>query len=193
MTLREALEEALKAHYARESVSSVRGMMTALEQREGTKKAAAASAGIPRSTWGFWDAGKRRPSGRNLSRLRDAYDRLVHRPMVRAAIDRLGLPRVIAIHAVVITDPQGSAHTNATAARTLNAGGAGRGRGLSPARMSAMVDAWLRGDDPTVHLMEALNQSYGGGRSGSRFAGDAFAFGPPVTVTIDPPGVTPQR
>ncbi|TDC20609.1 hypothetical protein E1265_21300 [Streptomyces sp. 8K308] len=181
--LRQALERALERRYAPGTTTDVRGMMQALEQHHGTKKAAAAAAGIPRSTWGFWDAGKRKPSGANLARLRAAYGP-VRRQMIRARIDRLGLPREVHITAQVTPngDPKyrnsQKGRGGVEGDRMFKAGGIGHGgvNGLPQTDMSAMVAAWIAGGDPVPHLMSGILATY------PEF--DSIEFGGPNDVIV---------
>lgn len=201
MNLSEALIAALNERYAPGIVGyrNHRGQMDALAEQFGSKKAAAEAAGIPRSTWGHWEHRThprdpwKSPRGRaHLGDLRDAYERLIRRPTIRARIDELGLPRVIGIDAVVVADPSGSKHRNRAPHRRFNAGGVGigvrRGGPLPRDRMSAMVAAWLAGADPAPSLISAIDEAY----PSATVEGHSFGFEGDVRVTLDPPDVTPQ-
>jgi hypothetical protein len=62
---------------------SVQNMIAELRARFGTDKAAAAAAQVPRSTWGFWKAGVRRPKPGRMDTLR-AFQRRSRVPADRA-------------------------------------------------------------------------------------------------------------
>lgn len=175
--LREALSDALAARYTPGVRHDVEGMMAALEARlggpKGSRAATARAIGIPRSSYDHWHRHGRVPSGPNRERLLSAYERHIRRPMIAARIDHLGLPRVIVISAVVVAHPDGtpdrqggyrnkkrSGPSNATGYRDFRAGGLGRGTGLPRNEISAMVGAWLNGEDPVPHLLEAIRQCY---------------------------------
>lgn len=150
----------------------------------GDRRAAAAAAGIPYSTWGHLMSGKRKASPRTLGRVESAYSRIIVAPSIAGQIAKKGYPRVWSITAVVVADPEGRRYINghpsgmskAYAAaittppgyRTFNADGL-------PNR--AIVDAWIHHGDQAAaqKLLEEIERAYSG----------AFGFeGNRVEVTL---------
>lgn len=150
-----ALNDALRGWYPppggiRSPVSSHRGQaarMAALERSYGSKKAAAAAAGIGASTWRAWTThgtSHRPPSAASQRKLDDAYRSLLRAVQVR----RTPRPTTMNIYALVVADPNGSRYVNRTPERMFKA----EKGGVGPA-----VDAWLRGDSPDQVAAAALD------------------------------------
>lgn len=161
MNLSEALHGALGAYYSFRGRSDHQSMRAALERVTGSKKAASQAAGIGRSTWGFWDAGKREPSGANLRKLADAYEQYVARPARRQQRKVRPLPHLAAVTAVVVAFPQGTRYMNGKNAadpkshRLFNAG---KGKNLD---LSDTVAAWVQGADPAGPFLQDVERAYG--------------------------------
>jgi len=142
----EALDAALAARYrvqeVRSPVTSKRGVqarMNALEKLHGGKASqAAASAGVPRSTWNHWRAG--RPlSPASARKLEHAYARQVIQPQVVRKLATTPPPARVKIHATVVGDPgtaakPGNRYTNSTPRRWFRP---------EKLRLGRVVQAWI--------------------------------------------------
>lgn len=137
----EALDAALTARYriaeVRSPITSRRGVqarMNALEKAHGGSHArAAASAGVPRSTWNHWRAG--RPlSPASQRKLDAAYARQVIQPAVARKLATTRAPKGVEIFATVVGDPGRSRYLNSTPRRWFRPEKIAMGR---------VVQAWL--------------------------------------------------
>lgn len=161
-----ALTAAFDRWYSVGGPAGIKDMMGAIERVTGSKKAAAEAAGIGRSTWGFWDAERRAPSGANLAKLRDAFERLTARPRRQAAAASNRAPRQADVSAVVVAYPAGDRYINSknNGYRTFKAGGGGhQQRGtltLDGGPTGGAVGAWVRGDDPAPDFLAAVAAAY---------------------------------
>lgn len=158
----EALDAALHGWFSppatyRSPVTSARGLkarMGALERQHGSKKAAAAAAGISPSTWGKWGSGKAKPTTVSLYKLERAY-----LAGLRGRSTSLSRPTKMHVQAeVACTAPRG----HRAAARAT-----GAYYNLEPHRwfradrgnldLGPMTKAWLDGHPPEVVAELALN------------------------------------
>lgn len=120
MEIVEALDTALKARYGwseplRPSThrQGLKARMGRIQKATGgNRRAAAKAAGIPYSTWGDWQTGRRSPSPRNLRKLEAAFSRIVMAPAIAAKLAVKGYPAEIHITAVVVGDPEGRRYIN---------------------------------------------------------------------------------
>lgn len=164
--LTEALESGFDRWYRVSGDAGIREMMSGIENVAGSKKAAAEAAGIGRSTWGFWDAEKRAPSGINLSKLQSTFERLVARPRRQAAASAQRAPRQADVSAVVVAYPSGDRYVNAqnNGYRTFRAGGGGHQQKgtltLDGGPTGGAVGAWVRGDDAAPAFLAAVSAAY---------------------------------
>ncbi len=161
-----ALQSAFDRWYSITGSAGIKDMMSGIERVTGSKKAAAEAAGIGRSTWGFWDAEKRAPSGVNLAKLQAAYERLTARPRRQAAAAATRAPRQADVSAVVVAYPAGDRYVNSknNGYRTFRAGGGGHQQKgtltLDGGPTGGAVGAWVRGDDAAPAFLEAIAAAY---------------------------------
>lgn len=170
--LPEALDAALSDHYSvradfRSPVDSNRGFQArvrALEKAHGSKKAAAAAAGISPGTWSRWASGKQKVSGPSLAKVGAA-----HLALIRAAkVAAKGAPSLIEIQADVACL---SVSPHSKGSNKYNTGQKYRwfkAEELTGPQRRDVVTAWAAGQSPqTVAdvLLDAIQTAYG-----SRFA-----------------------
>jgi hypothetical protein len=146
----EALDGALRAWYPpggiKSAVSTKRGFtarVNALEKQYGSRKAAAAAAGIGPSTWRAWfGPNPRTPSAASLAKLDRTYDTLRRDYVVK----RGRIPRLMTVTAVVVADPRKSRYINKSngGRRDFKADQLGQS-GIAP-----IVSAWQSGQSPTA-------------------------------------------
>lgn len=158
-----ALDLALRAWYPaggiKRPVSHRQGFtarVNALEKAYGSRKAAAAAAGIGPSTWRAWFGPKpRAASAASLARLDAAYDQLRRDYVVK----RNGVPRVMTVTAVVVADPRKSRYVNRRKPhRSFKADQLGQS-GIAP-----IVSAWQAGQskEAVAHIAGvAIAAAYG--------------------------------
>lgn len=111
-----ALDTALRGHYGvgrelRSPVTSARGFQArvrALEGSYGTKKAAAAAAGVSPSTWGRWATGKQKISDASRNKVAAAYTALKR----AAKVDAKGPITKLHVEAVVAAKGPNSTYRN---------------------------------------------------------------------------------
>lgn len=133
------------------------------------RRAAAKAAGVPYSTWNHLLKG-RSASPKNLAKITDAFQKLITLPARALRVKQVGLPRVWAIAAVVVGNPNGSRYVNgrrpgATREEVYNITTPPeyrtfRAEGLDSARI---VDAWLsQGDQAAAGaLLDEVKDVYG--------------------------------
>lgn len=141
----------------------------------GTRKAAAAAAGIPYSTWGHLMGAKRHASAANVRKIESAFARLVMAPAMAAKIKAKGYPKEIWIKAVVVADPEGERYINGYGRSADSSKEAVYGVTAFPAYRTfkagkdtdldtrAVVHAWLsRGPDAAADALgDAIQSAYG--------------------------------
>lgn len=129
----------------------------------GTRKAAAAAAGIPYSTWGHLMGAKRHASAANVRKIESAFARLVMAPAIAAKIKAKGYPKTITIRAVVVADPYGRRYINRKVDGPNGPKGAGAAMGwrkfkaenISDAGMRRIVDGWLHhGPEAAAQILQ---------------------------------------
>jgi transcriptional regulator with XRE-family HTH domain len=171
----EALDDALRDFYSPRGdyvspVESKRGFQArvrALEKAHGSKRAAAAAAGISKDTWSRWATGKQMPGPGSLAKVGAAHTALLRAAKVAAK----GTPGNIEIYATVACVPVGPASrskknryynggsSNATgAARTFKADK------LTGPQRHDVVTAWAAGHSPQYVadlLRDKITDAYG--------------------------------
>lgn len=171
MNLPEALGGALSARYgwaepkrpATHTIGRQARMRRIMAAVGGSRKAAAAAAGIPYSTWGHLMGARRHASAANLRKIESAFARLVMSPAIAAKIAAKGYPKLWIVSAVVVADPRSRRYLN----RKVDGPGgeegwrAFKGEGL---RGKRIVDPWLSlGDEAAAQALEAeVGRVYGG-------------------------------
>lgn len=185
--LPEALDEALHGYYSPRAdyvspAASVRGFkarVRALEKAHGSKRAAAAAAGIDPTTWSRWSTGKQKVSARSMAKVGTA-----HTSLLRAAkLSARGYPHLIEITATVAARPVGpkkskkSTYYNGGNPTATGARRKFRADKLTGPQIRDVVTAWTAGRGPQAVadvLLDAIQRAYG----------PRFAFEDSVTVEI---------
>lgn len=174
-----ALDEALRAHYSvsREvtsPVDSARGFkarVNALERAFGSKKAAAAAAGVSATTWSRWGSKRQKVSGPSLTKVADAYT-----AMKRAAkVDGKGPITKLEAEAIVAAKGPSETYRNRTRGgyRTFKADR------LTTAALRTISNAFKNGRTPRAVADVAYDEI-------RRAYGTPFDFeGETVFVTVD--------
>lgn len=152
-----ALDAALRAHYSvsgevKSPVTSTRGFQArvrALEAAYGTKKAAAAAAGVSPATWSRWGTGKQKVSGPSLGKVATAYTTLKR----AAKVDSKGDITALRVEAIVAAKGPNETYRN-------------RHRG-----------GWrtFRADRLTAAALAAITLAFKAGRSPQHVADTAYA------------------
>lgn len=127
-------------------------MRALMEAHGGNRRAAAASAGIPYSSWGHMLSGKRKVSAKNLSRLESAYTGQVTGPKMTDALNRGGTPHPVTVWAEVTANPgiQSDSPKRNSTSHASAPPGAGQGwrpfkaENVTPAALEDVVRVWMR-------------------------------------------------